>query len=76
MRYGVTEGVLVVDDSDKKRARQTRRIYNAYKLKEKKKRRVYQRAKPCAYSACHPDRDDSCWGRVLHAGSGVDGVEC
>lgn len=36
LRYGVTEGVVVVDDSDKKRARQTRRIYHAYKMKEKK----------------------------------------
>jgi hypothetical protein len=35
-KYHITEGVLVVDDSDKKRARQTKRIYKAHKMKEKK----------------------------------------
>lgn len=35
-RYGMTQGVLVVDDSEKKRAKQTKRIYKAYKIKDKK----------------------------------------
>jgi len=35
-KYGITEGVLVVDDSEKKRAKQTSRIYKAHKVKEKK----------------------------------------
>jgi hypothetical protein len=35
-KYGITEGVLVVDDSEKKRAKQTTRIYKAHKVKEKK----------------------------------------
>ncbi len=34
-RYGITEGVLVVDDSDKKRSKGTQRIYKAHKLKDK-----------------------------------------
>ncbi|MCZ6678686.1 MAG: hypothetical protein O7E52_15745 [Candidatus Poribacteria bacterium] len=34
-RYGITEGVLVVDDSDKKRSKHTKRIYKAHKLKDK-----------------------------------------
>jgi len=35
-QYAITEGVIVVDDSDKKRARQTTRIYKAHKVKDKK----------------------------------------
>jgi len=35
-RYGIKEGVLVVDDSDKKRSKQTTRIYKAHKVKDKK----------------------------------------
>jgi hypothetical protein len=35
-RYGITEGVLVLDDSEKKRAKQTTRIYKAYTVKDKK----------------------------------------
>jgi hypothetical protein len=35
-RYGIRSGVLVVDDSDKPRAKQTRRIYQAHKIKDKK----------------------------------------
>jgi hypothetical protein len=35
-KYGITEGVLVVDDSDKKRAKQTTRIYKAHTMKDKK----------------------------------------
>jgi hypothetical protein len=35
-RYGILEGVLVVDDSEKKRAKQTQRIYKAHKVKEHK----------------------------------------
>lgn len=35
-RYGITRGVLVVDDSDKKRAKQTKRIYKAHKVKDKR----------------------------------------
>jgi hypothetical protein len=35
-RYGLTEGVLVVDDSEKKRAKQTKRIYKAHTMKDKK----------------------------------------
>jgi len=34
--YGITEGVIVVDDFEKKRAKQTTRIYKAHKVKEKK----------------------------------------
>jgi hypothetical protein len=34
--YGITEGALVVDDSEKKRAKQTSRIYKAHQVKEKK----------------------------------------
>jgi hypothetical protein len=35
-RYGISEGVLVVDDSEKKRTKQTKRIYKAHKVKAKK----------------------------------------
>lgn len=35
-RYRITSGVLVVDDSDKKRAKTTKRIHRAHKLKDKK----------------------------------------
>jgi len=35
-RYGITEGALVLDDSEKKRAKQTTRIYKAHKVKDKK----------------------------------------
>jgi hypothetical protein len=35
-KYGITAGVLVVDDSEKKRAKQTTRIYKAPKVKDKK----------------------------------------
>lgn len=34
--YGITGGVVVIDDSEKKRAKQTKRIYNAHKVKDKK----------------------------------------
>lgn len=36
LTYHITEGVLVLDDSEKKRAKQTKRIYKAHKVKEKK----------------------------------------
>jgi hypothetical protein len=35
-RYGITGGVAVVDDSEKRRAKQTTRIYKAHKVKDKK----------------------------------------
>ena len=35
-RYKITSGVLVLDDSDKKRAKTTKRIHRAHKLKDKK----------------------------------------
>ncbi|MEW5960313.1 MAG: hypothetical protein AB1801_21515 [Chloroflexota bacterium] len=35
-RYQITSGVLVLDDSDKKRAKTTKRIHRAHKLKDKK----------------------------------------
>ena len=35
-RYGISGGVIVVDDSEKKRAKQTKRIYKAHKVKDKK----------------------------------------
>lgn len=35
-KYHITGGVIVVDDSDKKRAKQTTRIYKAHKVKDKK----------------------------------------
>jgi len=35
-RYGITCGVLVLDDSEKRRAKITKRIYRAHKLKDKK----------------------------------------
>lgn len=34
-RYGITEGILVLDDSDKKRSKLTKRIYRAHRLKDK-----------------------------------------
>jgi hypothetical protein len=34
--YGIRGGVVVVDDSDKPRAKQTSRIYHAHKVKDKK----------------------------------------
>lgn len=33
--YGITEGVLVIDDSDKKRSKSTKRIYKTHKIKDK-----------------------------------------
>jgi hypothetical protein len=36
LRHGITKGVIVVDDSEKKRARQTTRIYKAHTVKDKK----------------------------------------
>lgn len=35
-RYGTGKGVLVLDDSEKRRAKITKRIYRAHKLKDKK----------------------------------------
>jgi hypothetical protein len=35
-RYGISQGVLVVDDTEKKRAKTTTRIHRAHKLKDKK----------------------------------------
>jgi hypothetical protein len=35
-KYEITGGVVVVDDSEKKRAKQTKRIYKAHKVKDKK----------------------------------------
>jgi len=35
-RYQISQGVLVLDDSDKKRAKRTKRIYRTQKLKDKK----------------------------------------
>ena len=34
-RYGITEGILVIDDSDKKRSKWTPKIAYAHKLKDK-----------------------------------------
>jgi hypothetical protein len=34
-KYGITEGVLVLDDSDKKRSKSTKKIFKAYKIKDK-----------------------------------------
>lgn len=33
--YGITEGVLAIDDSDKKRSKSTKRIYKTHKIKDK-----------------------------------------
>lgn len=35
-RYGITSGVLTLDDSEKRRAKITKRIHRAHKLKDKK----------------------------------------
>lgn len=35
-RHGITEGVLVADDSDRRRAKQTKRIHGAHKVFDKK----------------------------------------
>ena len=35
-QYGISQGVLVLDDSDKKRAKSTKRIFKAHKIKDKK----------------------------------------
>jgi hypothetical protein len=35
-RYGISEGLLIGDDSDRARAKQTKRIYGAYKVYDKK----------------------------------------
>ena len=34
-KYGITDGILVLDDSDKRRSKVTRRIYRVHKLKDK-----------------------------------------
>ena len=34
-QYGITEGVLVTDDSDHKRSKGTKRIFKTHKLKDK-----------------------------------------
>ena len=34
-QYGITEGVLVADDSDHKRSKNTKRIFKTHKLKDK-----------------------------------------
>jgi len=34
-KHGITEGVLVIDESDRTCCKQTRRIYKAHKLKNK-----------------------------------------
>ena len=34
--HGITDGVLVVDDSDVQRAKQTKRIHRAHRLHDKK----------------------------------------
>jgi hypothetical protein len=35
-KYGITKGMLVVDDGDKQRAKRTKRIYKTHTLKDKK----------------------------------------
>ena len=35
-RYGITDGVLVVDDSAKQRSKRTKRIYKVHKLIDKR----------------------------------------
>ncbi len=35
-RYQITQGIVVVDDSEKRRAKSTKRIYRAHKMKDKK----------------------------------------
>jgi len=35
-KYGITEGMLVIDDGDKQRSKRTQRIYKTHKLKDKK----------------------------------------
>ena len=35
-KYGITEGVLVLDESDRPRSKNTKRIYGVYKQKDKK----------------------------------------
>jgi len=35
-KYGITEGMLVVDDGDKQRSKRTKRIYKTHKIKDKK----------------------------------------
>ena len=35
-KYGITEGMLVLDDTESRRAKQTKRIYHAHKIKDKK----------------------------------------
>lgn len=35
LRFNITEGVLVIDDSDRKRSKSTSRIYKAHKIKDK-----------------------------------------
>lgn len=34
-KYGETKGILVIDDSDKKRSKSTKRIYKTHKIKDK-----------------------------------------
>lgn len=34
-KYGIQEGVLVADDSDRARSKSTKRIYGVYKQKDK-----------------------------------------
>lgn len=34
-RYGITEGNISIDDTDKKRSKSTKRIYNVHKIKDK-----------------------------------------
>jgi hypothetical protein len=34
--YGITEGVLVLDDSDRARSKNTRNLHKVHKLKDKK----------------------------------------
>jgi len=35
-KFGITEGVLVIDDTDKRRCKITKRIFKAHKVKDKK----------------------------------------
>lgn len=35
VKYGIKEGILVLDDTDKKRSKQTKRIYKSHKAKDK-----------------------------------------
>jgi hypothetical protein len=71
-RYGITAGVLVVDDSDKRRAKVSRRLAHVHKLKDKTSGGFVMGPVPGVSAVGHSHCDPPCGLCVLLPGSGPE----